>query len=235
MLNAPQDGIADDTGASQPSATAFLVLLMVVMVAGGLYFFYDRLQTRALAEENSRLVVTQVMQFPAVVRSGMARLQADGVPLDKIDFSPESKGERAVFHGKGGGVRYQMPPEGLLQDGRWRFKTVTAAGEGWFIAGIGSDEAGGKDVFAYLQGLPREFCERLNQSLGLPAMPKVESVMIDLATAGAADGTAGLNAWTFAANSRPVGADGKTPTPPAACVKNGNEGMYIFYHLLAAQ
>jgi len=236
MPTGQHDNAVDDIGSSQPTATAFLTLLMFAMIAGGFYFFYDRSQTQAVQEENRMLVVTQVTQFPAVVRAGVMRLQAAGVPLAKIDFSPDSKGERAVFHSKGGAVRYQMPPQGLLPDqGRWRFKTVTPAGEGWFIAGLGSDEEAGKDVFAYLQGLPREFCEMVNRTLGLPAAPKVESVAVDLATPGPVNGTAGLNAWTFAAHGRPAGTDGESSTPSAACVRNGDDGAYVFYHVLAAQ
>lgn len=227
--------IADETG-NQSGATVALSLLLFAMVTGGLYYFYDHSKTKALYQENQRLVVTQVLQFPAVVRTGVARLQASGVALEKIDFSPESKGPKAVFHSNGGGVRYQTPPDGLLSDqGRWRFKTVNAAGEGWFIAGLGSDEEKGKDVFAYLQGLPQDFCEMVNRTLGLPAAPKVESVAIDLATPGPVNGTAGLNAWTFAAHSRPALAGGENATPSAACVQNGNGGSYVFYHLLAAQ
>lgn len=236
MLTGEQEDLAPAAASGQNGRNAFLLLLLVGMIAGGLYYAYTQSQEKALRNETVQLLTAQVTQFPAAVRAGVARLVAEDVPLHRIDFAPESTGPRAVFYKSGGGVRYQHPPTGLLEDGgRWRFKTVTAAGEGWFIAGAGSDEPAGKDVFAYLSGIPVGLCERINVMLGLPALPKVESVAVDFAKPGDADDRAGLNPWTFAAHGKPVDAEGRGGSPAAACVRNGESGPYVYYHLLAAQ
>lgn len=194
MLTGEQEDLASAGASGQNSRSTFLLLLLIAMIAGGIYYAYSQSQERALRDETVQLLTAQVTQFPAAVRAGVARLMAEGVPLHKIDFGAEATGPRAVFHKKGGAVRYQHPPAGLLEDGgRWRFKTVNAVGEGWFIAGAGSDEPAGKDAFAYLSGVPIGLCERINRMLGLPALPKVESVAVDFANPGEASDRAGLN------------------------------------------
>ncbi|MFN7114519.1 MAG: hypothetical protein ACK4PK_09225 [Alphaproteobacteria bacterium] len=236
MLTDDLDDVKPAGAARQNNRTTLLVLLMAAMITGGLYYAYQQTRDTALRNESAQIVTAQIMQFPATVRAGVARLQNDGVALSKIDFSPQGIGEHAVFHKRGGGVRYQTPPAGLLEGGgRWMFKTVTAQGEGWFIAGLGSDDAAGKDVFAYLSGVPLALCERLNRNLGLPPLPRVESVAVDFATPADKDARAGLNPWTFSAHGKPIDAEGQSSSPSAACVRNGAEGDYVYYHLLAAQ
>lgn len=234
-LNDDIDG-ADPRTLKRDRSTGFILLLMFLTICAAVYYGLGQAQRRAVDEETVQMQVAQVLQFPAVARAGVTRLQAAGVPLHRIDFGTDATGSRALFHKKGGGVRYQVPPRGLAEEGaRWRFKSVTEAGEGWFIAGIGSDGKNGKDVFAYLAGLPRSGCERINRALGLPGLPKIEAVAVDLATAGTADSTAGLNPWTFAAHGLPQDDSGRDVSPHAACVQNGTGGIYVFYYVLAAQ
>lgn len=232
------DDISPDKPAAPRDKYSLFLLLLIAAVVGGLY--YTLLQARAKTQENERteVLVAQLTQFPAVVRAAVVRMQANGVPLHDIDFSEDAKGRRAVFNAKGGGVKYRRPPTDMFAEGSyWQFKTVNAEGEGWFIAGAGRDTADGKDVFAYLSAVPQRLCQRINRSLGLGTVPKVEAVAIDLGTPGAADAFAGLNPWTFAAHGRPVeGEETPVKTPPiAACVRNGSTGDYIFYYTLAAQ
>lgn len=236
MLTTEQDDSKDIAARTAAGRSTLLVILMLAMVAGTLYYAYFQSRQKALQNENVQILIAQIMQFPATVRTGVARMRENGVPLHRIDFSAEATGDRAVFHKKGGAVRYQMPPAGLLQDGeRWRFKSVTAAGEGWFIAGLGSDEADGKDVFAYLAGLSPGLCEQINRYLGLPSVPRTESIAVDFARPGDKDDRAGLNSWTFSAHGKPADAEGRSASPSAACVRNGADGSYVYYHLLAAQ
>ena len=227
-----------EKSAAQMDRQSVFCLLLILLLAGGVYYAYAQTQQKNIRNERAEMITAKVTQFPAVVRTGVARLRQEGIPLHRIDFSPDAKGERAVFGVHGGGVRYQMPPDGLFEDkAHWRFKSVTDDNEGWFIAGLGRDTAEGKDVFAYLTGLPLGLCERINRLYGLPAAPKNEAMTIDLATPAGPDVTAGLNPWTFAAHGKPVAADagGNAQTPTAACVRNGDTGDYIYYYLLAAQ
>ncbi|MDP2205705.1 MAG: hypothetical protein Q8K65_05305 [Alphaproteobacteria bacterium] len=236
MLTGEQDDVKPAGAAGQNSRTGLLLLLMIVMISGGLYYAYNQMHDKALRNESAQILTAQIMQFPATVSTGVARLQSEGVPLHKIDFSAQGTGNYAVFHKKGGAVRYQAPPAGLLEGGgRWLFKAVTEKGEGWFIAGLGSDDAAGKDVFAYLSGVPLAVCERLNRHLGLAPLPRVESIAVDFARPGDKDDRAGLNPWTFSAHGKPIDAEGQSGSPSAACVRNGADGEYVYYHLLAAQ
>ncbi len=229
--------VPQEKNAAQMDRQSVLCLLLILLLAAGLYYALTQTREKNIRLERAELITAQITQFPAVARAGVARLVKSGVPVYRIDFSPEAKGPRALFSAQGGGVRYQLPPAGLIEDkAYWRFKTVTDDNEGWFIAGLGQDTAEGKDVFAYLAGLPLSLCERVNRAHGLPAAPKSEAVTIDLATPAGPDVAAGLNAWTFAAHGKPVDAAGGIgQTPTAACVRNGETGNYIYYYLLAAQ
>lgn len=226
-----------EKNAAQMDRQSVLCLLLIVALGCGLYYAMSQTREKNIRNERAELITAQVTQFPAVVRAGVARLMKNGVPVYRIDFAPDARGPRALFSAQGGGVRYQLPPSGLIEDqAHWRFKTVTDDNEGWFIAGLGSDAAEGKDVFAYLTGLPQALCERINRAYGLPATAKSEAMTIDLATPAGPDVVAGLNPWTFAAHGKPVEASGGIgQTPTAACVRNGETGNYIFYYLLAAQ
>jgi hypothetical protein len=109
---------------------------------------------------------------------------------------------------------------------------------GWFVAGAGSDGARGKDVFAYLDNLDLEVCEQILRGLGLAPIPLVEPEKIDfsglyegtpLQTGGAAPGDSlgraggaySFNAWHRADAPQPY-----------ACVQNGADGSYVYYHVL---
>ena len=222
---------------AQMDRQSVLCLLLIVALGCGLYYAMMQTREKNIRSERADLITAQLTQFPAVVRAGVARLVKSGVPVYRIDFSPEARGPRALFSAQGGGVRYQLPPAGLIEDkAYWRFKAVTDDNEGWFIAGLGRDTAEGKDVFAYLTGLPQALCERVNRAHGLPAAPKSEAMTIDLASPAGPEVAAGLNPWTFAAHGKPVDASGGIgQTPTAACVRNGETGNYIYYYLLAAQ
>ncbi|MDY0009354.1 MAG: hypothetical protein RBS08_06590 [Bdellovibrionales bacterium] len=211
-------------------------LLLFILLVSALAYMYMQHSIKVGHRERAEELTAQVMQFPAVVRTGVARMHARGIALDDLNFNPDAQGMRAVFHKKGGAVRYQLPPPGILTDGgKWMFKTVNAKGEGWFIAGAGRDDHTGKDVIAALSGLPLGLCERINHALGLAPRPKVESVTVDLSRPAGAEDYAGLNAWTFAVHAQPVGPDGANTSPSAACIRNGEAGAYVYYHLLAAQ
>lgn len=237
----PQDTsqiVTPQKSAAQMDRQSVLCLLLIMLTAAGLYYAYAQSREKTMLNERAELITAQVMQFPAAVRAGVVRLRAMGVPLHRIDFSPDARSNRAVFSPQGGAVRYQRPPERLLEaDVQWNFKGVSEGNEGWFIAGLGHDTAEGKDVFAYLAGLPLRLCERINLAHGLPAVPKTESMPIDLVTPAGGEVMAGLNPWTFAAHGKPVDtASGDSGVAPsAACVRNGPDGDYIYYHLLAAQ
>jgi len=216
--------------AGQRGHALWLVLIAVVLF-GALSYVVSRSDKIAVEEEKLLLASAQVTQFPAAIRTAMARLAAAGVALEDMDFSEMGTAKHSIFYSGGGGVAYQKPPYLIGSQTEWRFKTKSRDNTGWFIAGIGNDGPDGKDVFAYITGVSVALCEELNRNTGLPATPLVERVAVDLSRPGGAAARAGENAWTFSAHAQ----EGRGETPPAACVRNGIEGELVYYHVLAPQ
>ena len=225
----PKNTVAD-MYAGQKGHALWLVLIAVMLFAG-LAYVVSRSDKMAAEEEKLLMAAAQVTQFPAAIRTAMARLSAAGVSPADMDFSELGTTGRSIFYSGGGGVAYQKPPYLIGSQNEWRFKTKSRNNTGWFIAGIGTDGAEGKDVFAYITGVPIALCEELNRSIGLAPQPKIEASAVNLAVPGAASAAAGHNAWTFSAHAQ----ERRAETPQAACVRNGLDGELVYYHVLAAQ
>jgi len=221
---------AAGAAAGQRGHALWLVLIAVVLF-GALSYVISRSDKIALEEEKLLMASAQVTQFPAAIRTAMARLAAAGVALEDMDFSEMGTSPQSIFYSGGGGVAYQKPPYLIGSQTEWRFKTKSHDDTGWFIAGVGSDGAAGKDVFAYISGVSVALCEELNRNTGLPAEPMVERVAVNLAVPGGAAAKAGYNAWTFSAHAQ----ERRGETPPAACVRNGIDGELVYYHVLMPQ
>jgi hypothetical protein len=210
---------------------ALLLVLVAVVLFGGLSYVVSQSGKKASEEEKVLMAAAQVTQFPAAIRTAVARLVAGGVQLQDIDFNEQGTLPTSIFYSGGGAIAYQKPPADLGTAANWRFKSVEADNTGWFVGGIGSDGPEGKDVFAYLVNIPVVLCQEINRALGLPAEPLIEPSEVNLAEPATPDAEAGNNVWTFSAHSR----DNRMETPPAACVRNGGEGPLVYYHVLAAQ
>jgi hypothetical protein len=219
-----------DPHAGQRGHALWLVLIAVMLFAA-LAYVISRSDKMAADEEKLLMASAQVMQFPAAIRTAMARLAAADIAFEDMDFSELGTSHRSIFYSGGGGVAYQKPPYLVGSQNEWRFKTKSRDNTGWFIAGIGTDGADGKDIFAYITDVPVALCEELNRSIGLSPEPKIEAAAVNLAVPGDAAATAGYNAWTFSAHAR----ERRSETPPAACVRNGMDGELVYYHVLAAQ
>lgn len=213
------------------SGHALWLVLIAVMLFGALSYVISRSDKMAAEEEKLLMASAQVTQFPAAIRTAMARLAAAGVALEDMDFNEMGTSPQSIFYSGGGGVAYQKPPYLIGSQTEWRFKTKSRDNTGWFIAGIGTDGAEGKDIFAYISGVSVALCEELNRNTGLSAEPKVERVAVNLAIPGDAAAKAGYNAWTFSAHAQ----ERRAETPPAACVRNGIDGELVYYHVLAPQ
>ena len=170
-------------------------------------------------------------KFPDEVRRAVNVMLKSGVPIEKLNFAEKATGTNAVFDK----VTYEAPPAASGITAAWNFRGRSADGSGWFVSGIGTDSAGGADVFGYLSGLSQSDCEDINEALGLSEIPAVEKTPVNLGKKGKAKAAAGDNAWSFNARAAMTPPDAK----PAACVQNGKnakgEPLYIYYHVIVAK
>jgi|GEM_PF-1245348 len=210
---------------------AMWLMLVAVVLFGGLSYVVSQSGKSASDEEKVLMAAAQVTQFPAAIRTAVARLRAAGVALQDIDFNEQGTLPTSIFYSGGGAIAYQKPPSDMGTAANWRFKLAQPDNTGWFVGGMGSDGPEGKDVFAYLVNVPIVLCQEINRAMGLPGEPLIEPTEVNLAEPAASDAEAGNNAWTFSAHRR----DNRIETPPAACVRNGGDGPLVYYHVVAAQ
>lgn len=172
-----------------------------------------------------------LVKFPDEVRRAVNVMLKSGVPVEKLNFAQTATGTNAVFDK----ITYETPPAASGIAATWNFRGRSADGSGWFVSGVGSDEAGGADVFGYLSGLSQSDCEDINEALGLAEIPAVEKTTVNLGKKSKSKAVAGDNGWSFNARAALTPPDAK----PAACVQNGKnakgEPLYIYYHVIVAK
>ncbi|MDI1228015.1 MAG: hypothetical protein PSY14_10055 [bacterium] len=172
-----------------------------------------------------------LIKFPDETRRAVNVMLKSGVDVAKLNFAEKATGTNAVFDK----VTYESPPAASGIGANWNFRGRSADGSGWFVSGIGSDEAGGADVFGYLTGLTQSDCEDINEALGLNEIPAIEKTTVNLGKKSKAKAVAGDNGWSFNARAALTPPDPK----PAACVQNGKnakgEPLYIYYHVIVAK
>ena len=212
----------------------FLILVAVALFAALSYVVMQGGKPAGgLTEKDDQMAAfARLTQFPEAVRTTVDKMLLTGTDISELNFDRNAEGKGAVFQN----TRYQNPPLSIGTTADWGFKTHPADGTGWFVAGIGTDEKDGKDVFAYLEGLDQPACEQIKKALGLAASPLTEATTVNLeGKGGSAEDGAGNNDFTFNAHNAAVPPDPQ----PATCVRNGFKAdktpNYIYYHVIVAK
>lgn len=220
----------------------FLVAIAVALFGALSYAVTYAGRSGSYDQERNLVTAAHITQYPAEISTAFKRMVRAGMSEDEISFDEGDMTPQGVFSAHGGGIVSERPPREAGSSSAWRYKTAPRDGDGrrgWYVAGIGADDAGGKEVFAFLDRLTAETCANLMRSLGLEPAPRVEPQPVDFsgkaegtpAQDGGADGDdaiadaagSAFNAWNDAGNPQPY-----------ACVRNGDTGAYVYYHVLMA-
>lgn len=212
----------------------FLILVAVALFAALSYVVMQGGKSAGgISDKDDQMAAfARLTQFPEAVRTTVEKMLLTGTDIGDLNFGRKAEGKGAVFQN----TRYQNPPLAIGTTADWGFKTHPGNGTGWFVAGIGTDDADGKDVFAYLEGLDQSACEQIKKALGLPASPLTEATTVSLeGEGGASDAVAGNNDFTFNAHNAATPPDPQ----PASCVRNGFKAdkspNYVYYHVIVAK
>lgn len=216
-------GQGNDPFYYQRGQAMFLVLIAVALFAA-LAYVVTQASPGGRAATGLR-TVARVAAYPAAIQSAVKRMLASDVTVPELDFRLDAEGKAAVFS-PSFGLAYRSPEPALGSGIEWNFKGISLEGRGFFIMGIGTDAPKGKDVIAYLDDVPRNACEEINEVLGLPRqpLPEIPPVILEGKGGGAKD-SAGKNPYSFHAY-------GAVPKQ-GACVQNGDK--YVYYHVIVAQ
>ena len=187
-----KDMVRDKNRHNERGNVLFLILIAVALFAALSYAVTQ--STRSGSNDQSReqnlIGSAQVTQYPAGVRTALIRMVIGGVPAENLifdapsffdsttdatdtdnfieDANDDTSDERsAVFHPAGGGAPYQLAqPEVMASasQGEWVFtdrydvvqigRTVAASGQG-------------NELIAFLPGITRGLCERINEEFGI--------------------------------------------------------------------
>ncbi len=201
----------------------FLILIAVALFAGLSYAVTQsgRSSGQSVSEESNMILSSQVMQYPAGIRTGITRMLIRGTSVSELLFNDPSSYSgtttREVFHPNGGGVAYQE----TIQD------TVETPGTDlWLfldditVTNIATSSA---EVVALLPNVRGGVCQQINEATtGSTSIPTITPAVT----------TAALSAGG-------VTISGAATTPiidgqPFLCVQT-SDGDNFYYHVLVEQ
>lgn len=227
---------------AQRGNVLLLPLLALVLFGAICYALIIPAGEVSMDQEKDLTSAAQVTQYPAMLRTTVRRMMAQGLNAQELDFNESSTQTNGVFSQQGGGAARARSSDMVGSKSRWRFKTAPAGenggNTGWFIAGVGEDGTSNKDIFAFLDDLSLPVCTQILRALGLPETPLVEATRIDFngtyeGTPKQTGGAAATDTARTAESKYVFGAWAAEKKPqPYACVRNGKDGNYIYYHIL---
>ncbi|MBX2833907.1 MAG: hypothetical protein KTR28_02945 [Micavibrio sp.] len=153
----------------------FLILIAVALFAALSYAVTQSSRSGGGDTNNETNLVNSasLTQYPASVRTSILRMMVSNGAVDEelqfdypVDFGDDCTANSAncVFHPDGGGATYAEAPADVMADGQpgqWFFNRL------FEIVNVGTNGSGGNDVIAFLPGITRGICERINEEMGL--------------------------------------------------------------------
>lgn len=215
----------------------FLILIAVVLFAALAYAVTQ--STRGAgggAQGESALVeAAQVTQYPATIRVAVNRMVIAGAEITDLEFNPPSTfGSLSapavgVFHPDGGGATYSTSKISSFDfEAEWKYNL------GAEIQNVGTSSPGslaGNDLVAFLMGVPRDVCLKINQEHGIsadiPVAPNFNYISVALSNMD--------NAYALPAGETVIGSSANAALAPFdgmhfGCYALGT--VNIYFHVL---
>lgn len=235
----------------------FLILIAVALFAALSYAVTS--STRGgggdAGEETNLVQSSAITQYPSTIRTAIIRMIVNGVSEDELLFdSPENSfGDEitagnnniasAVFHPQGGGATKGTAPASVMAEG---VQGVWVFSSDYQIRGIGTDGTtdASNDIVAFLPGIRRAVCERVNEELGITGAittgvttlptPEDNDMAIDADGAGADRSGIGLAAVDAFRIGGTIAAGDSFSGQPFGCfqIGSGTGATFTYYHVL---
>jgi len=190
------------------------------------------------SSETTLISSAQITQFPASVSTAVIRMIISGITVDEIRFNRPQDDEFdyldssdvGVFHPDGGGVSYSQAPGDVMADGQpgdWVFNAELE------VPDIGLSGVGGNDFIAYLIGIRKSICQKINEEYGIGnTVPELSSSQASAyATRMYDDGSTDYEIPTIDVPDIDDGA-GSFDGQPFGCFQDGGGGDYVYYHVI---
>ncbi|MCK5384300.1 MAG: hypothetical protein KAJ29_01895 [Alphaproteobacteria bacterium] len=227
--------------ADQRGNILFLILVAVALFAALFYAVRPSSDDDSNVGSNKiRLINSaKITQYPVSVSMKVVGMISSGVPVNKIRFNRPSNDEFdnldstdiGVFHPDGGNATYDSAPENVMADGQpgeWVFNAELE------VPGIGLTGLGGNDIIAYLVGLKKRVCLKINEEYGIGSstIPKLKSCHLAKYKTRMYDD--GSNDYEMPGEDVPDIDDGTGSLngQPFGCFQDGGDGDYVYYHVI---
>ncbi len=167
----------------------FLILIAVALFAALSYAVTQssRGNSDSGSGERSLINSASLTQYPQTIKTSVMRMIVRGIDDGSLEFNTPSifddcsnSGASCVFHPDGGNAAYANAPSEMMLNssdpGTWVFN---AENEIYYVGTSGSTPgtptAQTADYIAFLPGITESLCSRVNEELGLPTTPPVET------------------------------------------------------------
>lgn len=225
----------------------FLILIAVVLFAALSYAVTQSSRTGGgdAGRETNLISSAEISQYPAAVKTAIVRMIINGTTYEQLKFNPPSAFSglganlsQGVFHPSGGASVFQnAQPDAMVSGtpGVWYFNP------NFEVENIGTTSAGspdGNEFIAFLPGLKKAICSRINEELGLPygsSIPVTNITLVSLQVNY--DDTA---SDTIPNETKIIGdtaSSGASSAPlsgqPFGCFETATAGTYAYYQVLS--
>lgn len=216
----------------------FLILIAVALFAALSYAVTSSTRSSGgnASGETDLISSAQITQYPAAVSTAIVRMVMTGIAIDEVRFNHPSEFaeldsiDLGVFHPSGGSATYIPAPSDIMVSGdagQWVFNAELEVPD---IALSGGD---GNDIIAYLIGVKKAICSRINKEHGLGAGIPVLSAdrSADYSTRMYDDGNTDYVVPIVDVPDIDDGA-GSFDGQPFGCFQNAGGGDYVYYHVI---
>ncbi|PCJ99400.1 MAG: hypothetical protein COA45_05010 [Zetaproteobacteria bacterium] len=233
--------ISSNTGSKtlrEDGNVLFLILIAVALFAALSYAVTSSTRSSGgnTSGETDLISSAQITQYPAAVSTAIVRMVITGTGIDEIRFNRPSEftdldvDDLGVFHPSGGGATYIPAPADIMVSGsagQWVFNAELEVPD---ISLAGVD---GNDIIAYLIGVKRSICTRINREHGLGASIPVLNAdrSGDYGDRMYDDGTTDYVMPVIDVPDIDDGS-GRFDGQPFGCFQNSGGGDYVYYHVV---
>lgn len=227
------------TDKNESGNVLFLILIAVALFAALSYAVTSSTRNSAKnsGRETNLISSAQITQYPSSIATAIVRMTISGESVEDIRFNAPSEFEElsnpslGVFHPNGGAATHMRAPSDIMLDGEagnWIFNAEME------VNNIGLTEQGGNDIIAFLPGIKKAICARINEEYGLgDRIPRLDSNRdVEYMTRMVDDG---VSDYEFPTIDVPDIDDGDETFygQPFGCFQNGGgDEDYVYYHVI---
>jgi hypothetical protein len=231
---------------NQNGNVLFLILIAVILFAALSYAVTQSSRSGSgdAGRETNLVSSAAITQYPAAVKTSVLRMVINGTAYEDLKFNAPSDfaalvsgntTAQGVFHPLGGGAVYASADPNSVEStyGRWWFNPK------FEIMNIGTSTASspnGNEFIAFLPGVKRAICTRINEQVGIGATIPVTTITL----ASVQDDFTDADSNTIPNESNIIGDSASSGASsiglagqPYGCFESATSDVFVYYQVLS--